>query len=124
MTMTPDEARAVERPPIVVGKSYEFYAEMQQGGDPPATRMRNYTGQQVTVIRNLRRDEYDGPGPDDKDDDAYETSRAFIVRAENGQEFTALLEELNGWDRDLGQFFWPDGTHGPDHDRSFLANER
>lgn len=125
--MTVDQARAVTREPIEVGKEYEFYAEMQQDYDPPAKRMRNYTGQKVTVVRPLR-----GLGEPDSESDWFEptedeqpeVSRGYIVRAADGREFTALEEELDGWDRDLGQFFWPDGTYGWDHDTHFLGNER
>jgi hypothetical protein len=120
--MTPQEARAVERVTIVPGESYEFYAEMEQEYEPPEKRMRNYTGQMVMVVRNLRgRDdpesEYDGPGPNDVVDyeaedgpGCFEVSRAFIVRTADGTEFTAMEEELNGWDKDLGQFFGPEGV--------------
>lgn len=121
MTMTVDQARAIERAVIEVGHSYEFYCEMQQEYEPPERRLRRFTGQTVTVLRNLRRDEYDGPG--DRDED-FETSRVFAVCAQDGTEFQAHVEELDGWDRDLGQFFWPDGTYGPDHDQRFLAAER
>ena len=125
MPMTPAEARSVERRPVVVGESYVFYAEMQQEYEPAEGRMRNYTGKLVTVVRNLTTEEYDGPGPDDANDDDFDVSRAFIVRcALDRREFTAMVEELNGWDRDLGQYFWPDATYGPAHERWALSNER
>lgn len=119
MTMTLEEARSVRRPPIEAGKHYTFYCEMQQEYEPPEKRLRRFTGQEVLVIRNLRGPndpdpEYDGPGPNDvvdleaEDGPGYfESSRVFIVRAKDGTEFNAFEEELNGWDRDLGQFFWP-----------------
>jgi hypothetical protein len=107
---------AVRRAPIRVGERYPFYAEMQQEYEPPEKRLRNYTGQSVTVIAEA--------DPQDRDDDDAVNVVAFVVRAEDGFEFTALAEELNGWDFDLGQYFWPDATYGPRHDRRFLANER
>lgn len=113
MNMTPDEARAVERPTIEVGGTFEFYCEVQQEYEPPEQRLRRFTGQAVTVLRQL--------GPDEHDPD---NSPAYEVQAADGTTFTAHEEELNGWDRDLGQFFWPDGTYGPNHDRQFLANEQ
>lgn len=112
-SMTPDEARAVERPAIEPGKDYEFYCEMQQEYEPPEKQLRRFTGQRVTVVRNLTREEYDGPGPGDSDDD-FEVGRMFAVRAQDGTEFSAHVEELDGWDRDLGQFFNADGTYGPE----------
>lgn len=123
MTMTPEEARAIERAPVRPGECRPFYCEVQEDYEPPEKRLRRFTGQCVTVVRNLERREYDGPGPDDQHDDDFETSRMFVVRAKDGTEFHAHVEELNGWDYDLGQFFWPDGTYGPDHDTRFLANE-
>jgi hypothetical protein len=123
MTMTIKELQAIVRDPIVVGKSYTFYCEVQQEYEPPEKRLRKYTGQDVTVIRNRTREEYDGPGPDDNDDD-FDTSRLFVVRASDGVEFDAHIEELNGLDRDLGQYFNPDATYGPDRDTLFLENEQ
>lgn len=97
--------------PIKVGQQYEFYSEMQQEYKPASGRNRNYTGQMVTVIK--------GPLPKDPD-----TSDLFVVRAADGREFDAYEEELTGWDKALGQYFWPDGTYGPDRDPQFLCNER
>lgn len=99
-------------PKIEVGKHYEFYAEMQEAELPPAERMRNYTGQQVLVVS--------GPQPKDDPDD----SDCFVVRASDGREFEAMEEELNGWDKALGQYFWRDGTYGPNRSTTFLVNER
>lgn len=96
---------------VVVGREYEFYAEMQQAELPAHERMRNYTGQKVTVIS--------GPLPKDP-----ETSDLFIVRAADGREFQAYVEELSGWDKALGQYFWPDGAYGPERDLQFLCNEQ
>lgn len=111
MVMTPSEARKVERPPIEIGETYEFYCEIQQEYDPVEDRFRNYTGQSVVVLSAAEMEDPD-------------SSQMYRVRAEDGHEFDAWEEELNGWDRDLGQFFWPDGTYGPDHDTTFLhANE-
>lgn len=129
--MSVEEARAVTRAPIEVGKQYEFYAEMQQDYEPSEKRMRNYTGQTVTVVRALR-----GQNEPDPETDWFEpyeengeliepeVSKGFVVRAHDGFEFHALEEELDGWDRDLGQFFWPDGTFGWNHDTTFLVNEQ
>jgi len=99
-------------PPIIVGRKYEFYAEMQQAEMPGDARMRNYTGQTVTVTS----------GPLPKDDD--ESSDLFKVRSEDGREFDAFEEELSGWNKALGQYFWPDGTYGPNRDTTYLPNER
>lgn len=95
---------------VVIGNEYEFYAEMQQAQLPVHERMRNYTSQKVTVIA--------GPLPKDP-----ETSDLFIVRAADGRKFEAYEEELNGWDKALGQYFWPDGAFGPERDLQFLCNE-
>jgi hypothetical protein len=121
--MNIETARLIERHPIKVGQAYPFFCEMQQEYELVEKRMRNYTGQLVTVVRHLSSTEYDGPGPDD-DDEGFEVSRAFIVRAKDGSKFQAMVEELNDWDRDLGQYFWPDGTYGPECDATFLVNER
>lgn len=112
-TMTADEARALTRPTIELGQSYEFYAEMQQEYESTQDRMRNYTGQPVLILRLLGENENDP-----------ENSPAYEVEAHDGRRFVAHEEELNGWGKDLGQFFWPDGTFGPDHDKTFLVNER
>lgn len=113
MSMSIESARRVERPAIVINKEYEFYSEMQQEYEPREDRLRNYTGCTVKVLRQL--------GPDEVDK---EVGSMFEVVTLDGFKFTAHTEELNGWDRDLGQFFWPDGTYGPDHDRTFLVNEK
>jgi len=97
-------------PAVVIGNEYEFYAEMQQAELPHHERMRNYTSQKVTVIA--------GPLPKDP-----ETSDLFIVQAADGREFEAYEEELDGWDKALGQYFWPDGAYGPERDLRFLCNE-
>jgi hypothetical protein len=114
--LTGDEARNILRRKILVDQRYTFFCEMQQEYEPVEERMRNYTGQQVTVIAR----EW-GPWEDKwtRDD-----SIIYKVRADNGFEFLANEEELNGWDRDLGQYFWPDGTWGPDRKRDFIGNER
>jgi hypothetical protein len=85
---------------ITVGESYEFVSEVQQEYQPAAKRLRNYTGQTVTVLEDLGRSDP-------------ESSRTYKVRAADGHEFTAWEEEISGWDKDLGQFFNPDGTYGP-----------
>lgn len=106
--------------PIRVGQQYEFYSELQQSQDPPEERNRNYTGQMVTVIAGPLQEEEGDNGPDDEEG----ASDLFRVRAADGREFEAYEEELTGWDKVLGQYFWPDGTCGPDHDPQFLCNER
>lgn len=98
-------------PAIEVGQEYEFHAEMQEAELPPQQRMRNYTGQKVLVISAV----------DPKDDP--EVSTYFVVRAADGREFEAAEEELNGWGKALGQFFWPDGKYGHGREVEFLANE-
>ena len=105
------------RPVIEVGKRYEFFCEIQQEYEPPPSRLRQYTGQTVLVIAIEH-----SPSDADWHDDYSE--RSFRVRADNGHEFSAHEAELNGWDRDLGQYFWPDATYGPKHTREFLSNER
>lgn len=107
---------AEDFPPIVVGQQHEFFAEMQEAELPAHERMRNYTGQMVTVISKA------DASLDAQDDP--ETSDFFLVRAQDGREFTAAEEELNGWGKALGQYFWPDGTYGPDRDTAYLSNER
>jgi hypothetical protein len=101
------EARKVTRPVIKVGESYTFYCEMQQEYEPPEKRLRRFTGQAVTVLHHRT---WEGAN--------------FTVKAEDGTKFIAHEEELNDWDKDLGQFYWPDGTYGPDHDTTYLVNER
>lgn len=124
LPMTAEQARLVVRDEIVPGNRYPFYAELQEDYHP-GNRMRNYTGQQVTVLRVNEDSDWFEPYTDDSGELIEpEVSKTFIVRADDGFEFTAMEEELNGWDHDLGQFFWPDGTHGHDHDTRFLANER
>lgn len=98
---------------IAIGGRYEFYAEMQQEGEPAANRMRNYTGQTVTVI-----------GLEQERNDEAEEPPLYKVRADDGHEFIVQEDEINGWDNALGQYFWPDGTFGPTHATTFLCNER
>lgn len=97
---------------ISIGQRYEFFAEMQEAEKPAAERMRNYTGQSITVVALAV------PRIDDE-----EQPPLWRVRAADGREFLAQEEELNGWDKALGQYFWPDGTYGPDHASTFLSNE-
>jgi hypothetical protein len=93
-----------------VGDVCTFYSEVQQEYESPEDRLRRFTGQEVTVIAELGKPDVD-------------SSEQFTVRASDGTEFTAWSEELSGWDLALGQFFWPDGTFGPEHRRDFLVNE-
>lgn len=109
MTMTFEEADAVERPAIVPGGKYTFYSEMQQEYEPPEKRLRQFTGQTVEVLSEQHT-------PNTNTDWCEDDSILYTVQASDGTIFTATMEELNGWDYDLGQYFWPDGTYGPDHD--------
>jgi hypothetical protein len=111
--MNIDEARQVKREPVLVDNSYEFYSSMQQEYEPAEKRMRNYTGQHVTVIRKLTDAEFDPEG-----------GKGFEVRASDGFTFTALEDELDGWIKDTGQYFNPDATYGPYRDPTFLSNEK
>lgn len=108
--MTIEQAREMGRPVIEIGKRYEFHCEIQQEYEPSAKRLRRFTGQRVLVIEAMPAEDAD-------------SSNMFRVRADDGTEFEAWQEELNGWDRDLGQFFWEDATYGPNHDKTFLVNE-
>jgi hypothetical protein len=117
MPMSNQDARNVERVEIVVGSQYPFFCEMQQEYEPPAKRMRNYTGQLVTVIAEEHTPRTNTGWTD-------EDSTLYTVRAKDGFEFSAQEEELNDWDRDLGQYFWPDATYGPEHDTFALVNEK
>lgn len=114
--MTHEQARSIGRPVIEVGRSYEFFCEVQQDYVPPRERLRQYTGQIVEVVAIENH-------PGDKDWDDEFSERTFKVRASDGREFSVHEAELNGWDRDLGQYFWEDATYGPNHDKTFLVNE-
>lgn len=100
--MTVEEACKRDWPKVEVGGVYTFYAEMMQEYEPPEQRMRNYTGQEVKVEECL------WPGEDEDEG----TSARFRVRARDGFEFEAMEEELNGWDKALGQFYGPSGIWG------------
>ena len=103
---------ALESPELIlVGQKYPFYAEMQQEYLPVSERMRNYTGTEVLVISEC------------VVDDPENQSRFFIVETHDGRRFEAAEEELCGWDYHLGQYFWPDGTYGPEKLSICLANE-
>ena len=115
--MNATTARLIERKPIVVGDYYPFFCEMQQEYEPIEKRMRQYTGQLVCVVAEQHT-------PNSNTDWTDEDSTLYKVQANDGVEFTATEEELNDWDRDLGQYFWPDATYGPDHDKTFLVNEK
>ena len=95
---------------IRVGDVREFYSEVQEEYEPPEKRLRRFTGQTVTVIG--------------RPVDAADETTMFTVRADDGTEFEVHAEEIDGWDFEQGQYFWPDGTWGPDHDTRFLVNER
>jgi len=99
---------------IEIGKSYPFYAEMQQEYEPPENRMRRFTGTQVEVLSTY----------DDEAAIEGEEHQTYRVRAWDGTEFHAQPEEINGWDYALDQFFWHDATYGKGHRPDFLCNER
>lgn len=105
-------AAAAASVPILVDQTYEFHAEMQEEYLPAGQRMRNYTGTMVTVLS----------GPLPKDDEGM--SEYFKVRTHDGRELVVAEEEINGFGKALGQYFWPDGTYGPDRCSDFLRNER
>ena len=123
MTMSPETARNIERPPIIVGNQYTFFAEMQQEYEPAEKRMRRFTGTLVTVLRVNEDTDWFEPFEENGELVEPEVSKSFFVRAKDGSEFCVHEEEINDWDRDLGQYFWPDATYGPDHDTLFLGNE-
>lgn len=100
--------------PIIVGQQYPFYAELQQEYVPQRLRMSNYTGQKVTVLEVVPSPDWIEPG----------TGTLYLVRTADGRCFQAWEEEINGWNFGLGQYFWSDGTYGPDHSKDFLSNER
>ena len=80
---------------VVIGGTYTFYSEVQQSDLPPEERLRRFTGQNVLVVSLL----WAGDG---------ESSPRYMVRASDGTEFEAHIEELNGWDKALGQFYEPE----------------
>lgn len=121
--MSPETARMIERLPIEIGRQYTFFCEVQEEYKPPQERLRRFTGTLVTV---LRQDENDWFEPYMENGELIEpdVSMSFTVRAKDGTEFSVHEEEINDWDRDLGQYFWTDATYGPDHSTMFLNNER
>jgi hypothetical protein len=96
---------------IEIGQSYPFYAEMQQEYEPPEKRLRRFTGTMVEVLRL------------DTDRDA-EAGVGYIVKTWDGTEIGVNVEEIDGWDYALDQFFWHDATYGKGHRPDFLSNER
>lgn len=109
--MKPDTARMIERAPIEVGRYYTFFCEMQQEYLPPDQRLRQFTGQLVCVTKKYIMVDV-------------KSNQMYSVMTKDFMEITVAEEEINDWNRDLGQYFWPDGTYGPDHDPKFLSNER
>lgn len=99
MTLTLDEAHEREWPEIKVGEQYEFVAEVMEEYEDAGVRLRNYTGQMATVLA-------------ENEDVDPEYGRSFRVRFADGREATAHEEELNGWDKALGQFYGPSGKWG------------
>lgn len=89
--MSLDEARSIEREPVKIGNRYTFYSTMagKTSGD---VYPRRYTGQEVEVVeRTTEVDE--------------ESSGLFLVRADDGVEFDAYPDELDGFIYDTGQFY-------------------
>lgn len=85
--------------PIIIGQEYEFVSEVQELELPDGERLRNYTGQKALVLSL------------DEDNDP-ENSLLYRVRFADGREALAWDEELNGWDKTLGQFYGPSGGWG------------
>ena len=110
--MTVEEVEALNLPDIIVGESYEFYAEMLQETEPADKRMRNYTGQKVLVLRVNEDSDWFEPYEENGELIEPEVSKSFIVRTADGFEFCAMQEELDGWDKHLGQFYGPSGIWG------------
>jgi len=79
---------------IVIGKEYEFVSEVEETGTEPGLRLRSYTGQMALVLSLV----------EDNDPD---NSPLYNVRFADGREAQAWEEELNGWDKALGQFYRP-----------------
>jgi hypothetical protein len=99
--LTFDEARAVKRDPIEIGKSYQFFSTVRDIETPGTTTLiRDYTGQHVKILAVTC-----GPGMDDWIEG--ETEAIYHVQAEDGVEFDAYEGELNGWFLDTGQFYGP-----------------
>jgi hypothetical protein len=84
---------------IQIGSTYEFVSEVVEEYLPPEQRLRRYTGTRAIVL---------GLSEDNDPDN----SPLYKVRFHDGREGHAWEEELNGWDKTLGQFFGPDGTYG------------
>lgn len=95
---------------IEIGKAYPFYCEIQEEYRPASERLRRYTGTIVTVEAVDHERDEECPG--------------FLARTWDGQLISVNSEEINGWDYELDQFFWVDGTYGKGHAPDFLGNER
>lgn len=94
--MTITEAEKAERPKIVSGARYPFYSSAQdtnQNDNLPGG-YRAYSGQFVEVLGQTHK------GGED-------TTPLYLVRADDGNEFEAYEDELNGWAFDTGQWFPP-----------------
>lgn len=128
-----DDARRIERVPVKIGEQCEFYATVQQEYEPTEKRLRNYTGQLVTVVAWENEDEWReqeaqieeeiAAGEHKDEEPERDVEPTYKVRAKDGFEFSAYESELNDWHKDTGQFFWPDATWGPEHDDFALVNE-
>jgi len=89
--MTTDDPATV---PIVIGQEYEFVSEVEEETTPLPERLRQYTGQKALVLSLA---EHNDP----------ENSTLYNVRFADGRVAQAWEDELNGWDKALGQFFAP-----------------
>jgi hypothetical protein len=113
--MTPEAARKVERPPVEVGGRYEFYATVEEEHLDPGERLRRFTGKEVEVLE-VAFDESDPQWIPE------ESERFYKVRADDGTEFEAYEGELDGWFKDTGQFFVPEGDSHAEQDPRFNRN--
>lgn len=96
--MTPDEARAIERPTPKPGDRLRFFSTLQET-DSAGIRVRDYSGQEVEVVRDNTL--YGSPDFEDIGE------RIFTVRADDGVEFGAWEGEIDGFYFDTGQFYGP-----------------
>lgn len=91
--MTVEEARTVQREPVVVGGRYRFYSDCVECKSSESILIRRYSGQLVNVLSKVAHPEEDW--------------EIFNVRAVNGDTFNANGGELNGWIFDTGQWVGP-----------------
>ena len=94
--MDANKAHQIKRVDIKIGEHYPFYSTLE-GRDGHNVQCRHYTGQHVLVIKDTT--EYDDPSFTETQE------RIFMVRAEDGVEFSAWEGELNDWYFDTRQFY-------------------